>query len=339
MKKVLGIALVLALAAMLIPSAVFAADPCNMVINWAGGAGLTTGTVTAGSTLATTNFTVLGNNINGTFTADYSVGGGEYGANKYSTSMFTGLNDGVISFNTLRGALGYTNSGDLDPGGNNSYSFIGAGAWNQQGTQFTTGTGTVAMKMSLTALSANEPFHGTDTSLKTNTYYSGVNYPAVGPNDHNFQATGTSAFSIIQSLTAANGNYATVNAAGNGSAYLDCIMDRAGNPNKSTYVGGYALSGAENFAWGQDFGASNGSGLLTIQGGGHTLVQLFDLTQTGADPATSWFASTGIQSNVGSGRQATGTGAAGSCTINQNVGWNTATLGAFTYNRATIQSQ
>jgi hypothetical protein len=329
MKKLIGIVVVLALAVMLVPSAVFAADPCDVVIQWAGAGGSTTGTVTAGSTLATTNFQVIGNNINGTFEALYKVNdpGVQGTGNSYLCKMNTSLTDGAISLNTLRGALGYTNGGDPEPGGFSSYSFVGAGTWNQTGTQFTTGTGTVSMKMQNYTGAAMQQHTGWDTSLVDNNYAANQGWPT-------FSATGTSAFSMIQSLVAADGDFAAGSAAGNGSATWDCIGSTAG---RTAAMCGGPLSGY-NFPEFQDFHGTSGSGLLTLQGSGHSSVNLTDLSATGGNPATSFFTSTGTLSIVGTGLQATGTGAAGSCTINQNVGWNTATLGAFTYNKAIINS-
>jgi hypothetical protein len=330
MKKFIGIALVLALAVMLMPGAVFADDPCTTVINWSGGGGLITGSVTAGSTLATTNFMVLGNNINGQFVANYTgIGGGPYGGSSYNSKMDVGLTNGAIEYQTVRGAFGYTNGGDPENGGFSSYSFVGSGAWNQNMTQFTTGTGAVSMK-TCTSTSAPITKHtGVDTSLVDNTY------GWVGTNQHNFQATGTSAFSIIRQLTAANTDFSSVSAVGTGDAYLDNIGSKAG---RTASMCGGPLSGYD-FSWGQDFGANNGSGLLTVQGKGSNSVTLTDLSATGINPATSWFASTGTLSIVGSGLKATGTGTSGSCTINQNVGWNSPAYGAFTYNKAIINSQ
>lgn len=327
MKKILAISLlVVALAVMLIPSAVFADDPCDVVIQWAGGAGLTTGTVTAGSTLATTNFTVLGNNINGQFVANYTgIGGGPYGGASYTTKMDTSLTDGCIAYQTVRGAFGYTNGGVLEPGGFSTYSFVGAGTW--VGNSFATGTGAVSMTMGATTSGPITTFTGVDTSLIDNNYALNQGWPT-------FSATGTSAFSMIQSLVAADGSFATGSATGNGSATWDCIGSQAG---RTAAMCGGPLSGY-NFPEFQDFHGTSGSGLLTLQGSGNSSVNLTDLSATGGNPATSFFTSTGTLSIVGSGLQATGTGAAGSCTINQNVGWNTATLGAFTYNRAIINS-
>jgi hypothetical protein len=326
MKKLIGIALVLALAVMLVPSAVFAADPVAVVINWAGGGGLTTGTVTAGSTLATTNFTVLGNNVNGQFNANYTgLGGGPYTGATYTTKMNTSLTDGCIAYQTVRGAFGYTNGNQLEPGGFSTYSFVGAGTWT--GQTFATGTGAVSMKMGATTGGPITTNTGVNTELLDNNYALNQGWPT-------FSATGTSAFSMIQSLAAADGDFATGSAVGNGSATWDCI----GSTAQRTYamVGG-PLSGY-NFAEFQDFHGTSGSGILTLQGSGNNSVNLTDLTATGGNPATSSFNSTGTLTVVGSGLQVTGTGSAGSATINQNVGWNTATLGAFTYNRAIINS-
>jgi len=328
LKKLLTIAAVLVLAVMLMPCAVFAGDPTSVVVNW-NGAGTVEGTVVGGTTLATTTFTSLGlaSNI-GQFNANYNVGGGPYGGNSYTSSIDAQVVNGYISDSTMRGAFGKTNGGDDEPGGFSSYSFIGSGVINPDQT-ITLGTGSVSMKTK-TATNAPITKHtGVDTSLVDNTY------SYVGTNQHNYQATDCSAFTIVRQLAAADGDYALVGAVGNGSAYLDNIGSKAG---RTAAMCGGPLSGYD-FSWGQDFGASSGSGLLTIQGVGHDSVNLTSLTATGGNPATSHFNSTGTLSIVGSGLKATGTGAAGSATINQNVGWNTATLGAFTYNQAIINSQ
>jgi hypothetical protein len=327
MKKLIGIAVVLALAVMLVPGAVFAGDPTSVVVNWSGGSGLTTGTVTAGNTLATTTFQVLGNNINGQFNANYTgIGGGPYSGASYTTKMNTSLTNGCIAYQTVRGAFGYTNGNQLEPGGFSTYSFVGAGTWT--GQTFATGTGAVSMKMGATTDAPVTTNTGVNTMLLDNNYALDQGWPT-------FSATGTSAFSMIQSLVAADGDFATGSATGNGSATWDCIGSTAG---RTAAMCGGPLSGY-NFPEFQDFHGTSGSGLLTLQGSGNSSVNLTDLSATGGNPATSFFTSTGTLSIVGSGLQATGTGAAGTCTINQNVGWNTATLGAFTYNRAIINSQ
>jgi hypothetical protein len=246
--------------------------------------------------------------------------------------MNVGLTDGAIEYQTVRGAFGYTNGGDLEPGGFSSYSFIGVGAWdytNPSNPVFYTGTGAVSMK-TCTSTSAPITKHtGVDTSLVDNTY------SFVGSTQHNYQVAGASAFSIIRQLTAADGDYAAVGAVGTGDAYLDNIGSKAG---RTSAMCGGPLPGYD-FSWGQDFGANNGFGVLTIAGAGNNSVTLTDLTLTGGDPTTSSFSSTGLLSIVGSGLKVTGTGAPGSATMTQNVGWNSTTYGAFTYNKAIINSQ
>lgn len=325
MKKIFGIALVLAvLTTLCFGSVALAADPTNVNVTWSG-TGAVGGTVTAGSTLATTNWSSVGNAISGTFTAHYEVRNpgdvSAKGSNHYTTSMDAQVSDGGwIDYYTTRGTLGSVAQGDASPhpGGNQSYSYVEA-----------YGTGSSAVMTTRSAVSAflnASSGHSRGIADLTRTQPSAYSGPALG-----YTVTNASSFLIIRTLTASDGTYTGIGASGSGDARLYNIASVA--DTASSFCGGHPSAGEWHTHY-QAFSADNGAGILQIQGLGNNSVTLTSLAHTNGDPATSSFASNGTLTIVGSGLRATGANAV----ISQFVGWDSATYGAFNYNQTPIQS-
>lgn len=322
MKRIFGIALVLAVLAVLsFGSVALAGDPIDVDITWGGGtvdaggypvdygAGWVSGTVTAGNTLATTNFSTAGSSILGQFTAGYNVGGGPYGGNSYNTSMDAEVaGGGMIEFFTIRGALGYTGSGTLEPGGQQSYSYV----YSSDGT---------ASLANRTSTGATFKTHtGWDAGLLDNTY---------GWEGENFRVSGTS-YEIIRQMIAGNGNYVEAWATGTGTAGLDTgaqqVSDSRTNQADLAYRSGY------NFGWNQEFTAT-GTGQLILTAFGSNQAFMYDVSNTGADPGTSggsWSGTLSVTSGstylAGQGLTATGDGTFGSAALQIITGFVSGTL-------------
>jgi hypothetical protein len=308
LRKGFGIAVVLALAMMLVPGAVFAGDPINVSTTWSG-SGSVGGTVTAGSTLATTNWGSTGNIISGTFTANYNVGGGPYGGNSYTTSIDADVaNGGWIQFATTRGALGYTGGGTDELGGQQSYSYVFSS------------DGTASMSTRTAADAVFTKHTGVNTGLLDNTY---------GWVSENFRVSGTS-YQILREMLAANGNFVQASAIGSGTAALDTgaqrIADSRTNQADLAYRSGY------NFGWNQDFTAT-GTGQLVLTAVGSNQVFMYNISNTGADPGTSggsWNGALSITSGTtylaGQGLTATGNGTLGSAALQIITGFVSGTL-------------
>jgi len=269
-----------------------AGDSSNISITW-DGSGSVGGTFTAGSTLAITNWRSAGTLINGTFTANYNVGGGPYGGNSYIASIDASVTGGgFIEFYTIRGALGYTSGGNLEPGGQFSYSYIAS-------------TDIASMKTRTSANAVFNKFTGTNTGLFDQTY------GWVGPNEHNFFASGT--YVVIRRVVASNGNYAEAYATGSGTASLDVGCARANGLDKDN-VANLAYESGYLFGWNQDFNAT-GTGQLILTGVGSNQVVFYNISQTNPVPGTCYGSWTGVLSVVGSGLQTTGTGTFGSAAL------------------------
>jgi len=299
----------LALAAtVLFAGTALAGDPTDVNITWSG-TGSVGGTVTAGSTLATTNWQSVGNSISGTFTANYNVGGGPYGGNSYNTSINAQVaNGGCIEFYTTRGALGYTGGGTNELGGQRSYSYV------------FTSDGTASMATRTAANAVFTKHTGVDTGLLDNTY---------GWVSENFRVSGTS-YAILREMRAANGNFVQANAIGSGTAALDCgaqrISDSRTNQADLAYRSGY------NFGWNQDFTAT-GTGTLILTAVGSNEVFMYSISNTGADPGTSrgwWNGVLSITSGdtylAGQGLTAKGYGTLGSAALQIVAGFVNGTL-------------
>ena len=291
--------------------AVAAGDPFTMDVTWEG-TGSVGGTVVAGSTLATTNWSSFGNFIKGQFSANYDVGGGPYGGNSFYTSISAQvLNGGWIEFLTTRGALGYTGGGTSELGGQKSYSYVYSS------------DGAASMKMSTSTGAVFSKYTGWDAGLLDNTY------GWVGPNQNNFTASG-SRYVIIRRMEASNGNFVGVYATGSGTATLDTgaqkVSDSRYNQADLAYRSGY------NFNWNQDFTAT-GTGQLILTAVGSNQVFIYDISNTGADPGSSWGSWTGVLQVTGGdtylagkGLTAIGNGALGSAFLQMVTGFNGGTL-------------
>jgi hypothetical protein len=272
MKKILGIALVLALAVMLMPSAVFAADPPPTTVDviWGGGsvdaggypvnygAGWISGTVAPPS--ATTTFQSGGDQIMGRYKAAYKPGAGDLGnANIYTTSLEASVVDGTIAFDTVREAYGYLNSKPA-PGGEESYSFIGTGYFDA-GNNWVPMSGSASMAMRSETWDYKALWTGGNDNIVDNTYSTGEKALTFL---HNFSASGV--YTMTDVMNASSGAFAQVQAVGNGTALLDC---GASSASQDTATVAY-LSGS-NYGWNQDFNAT-GSGTFLVGGVGNTEV-------------------------------------------------------------------
>jgi len=120
MKKILGIALVLALAVMLVPGIALADDPTVTTVNIvAGSSGVVTGTVTAKD--AKTTFTAAGTNMQGNFYAKDSNNNAAYGIDDFTTNLKAQTSQGYIEYRTDRLTSGTAFYGAP---GQASYSFV-----------------------------------------------------------------------------------------------------------------------------------------------------------------------------------------------------------------------
>lgn len=133
MKKIFGIALVLAVVASLtFGSVALADDPTEVTVTWGGGsfdaggypvnygAGYIGATVTAGDD-ATSTFSTAGNAILGQFTAkDWNDASTGYGVDQFNTSFSADASDGMAQITTTR------DDSHAGPVGQFSYNFVSA---------------------------------------------------------------------------------------------------------------------------------------------------------------------------------------------------------------------
>jgi len=164
MKKIFGIALVLAVLAVLSLGSVALADPpTDVTITWGGGlvdsggyptdygAGWVSATVTAGDD-ATTTFSTTGNAILGQFTArDFNDDSTMYFVDKFTTSFSADVTDGYATISTERTdfAAGWDEAGPpymYGYAGEHSYNYVGAsggaahlsvGSWSNYASMYT----------------------------------------------------------------------------------------------------------------------------------------------------------------------------------------------------------
>lgn len=207
MKKLIGIALVLALAAMLVPSAVFAGDPTELNMSWSGAGNVST-TFTAGND-AIHSFATFGlNGISGTFNAkDLNDNPYTYNVDSTNSYLTSHVIDGWTLYQVDRtdSKTSYCQPGQL------SYSYIQAyGGW----AEMAMGSQTNYAKM-------------------TNDTYTPGGAPPNTTSGKNFEANATSY--ILQQWIGAGGtpstptsNCAGFTAQGNGTALIDTMCSEAG---------------------------------------------------------------------------------------------------------------
>lgn len=157
LKKLLVLIALLVVASMLIPSAVFAADPTSMVVNWSGG-GVVNGTFTNKND-ATYSFNVNANGASGTFTANglndnpfsYNVdssnayikcsvsGGGFTNFIAQRTDSYSGMygSAGQLAYSSILADIG---SAEMATGSSNNYAQMVNGTygkpWTTNGANF-----------------------------------------------------------------------------------------------------------------------------------------------------------------------------------------------------------
>jgi len=284
MKKLIGIALVVALMASLCFGSVALAydPPTTVTVDWGdGGTGYGSGwigtTVTAGDD-ATTTFSSGGSLIKGSFTAtdwndDTDVHGLTYGVDNFTTNLRGSVTDigsgwGFIEFQTDR-----TDSGPYGPPGQSSYTYVGVND----------GSATLQNR-SVTNYAYmgdwNFGWHNNDHITVTGaTYYTLNRYMSSVP-----YAGGT--------LTS---NFAALSAWGTGDVDLDCMMSKASAGQVQLGWGGGCYTNAD--------ASFTGSGQLTLTGVGNNQVTFNNISQTNPNPGPSGGSWTGIPTIVGSGLQ------------------------------------
>lgn len=237
MKKLIGIALMLALAATLCFSSVaLADDPDDVVnVNWSG-SGLVGGSVTAGDD-ATTTFQTSGASISGSFAAtDLNNNPYNYGVDNFNTNINATVVDGIIQYQTDRTdsyAPMYGSAGQL------SYSEV----W------VIGGSGSMA------------------TGSQTN--YAGMTDGTYGsqlPGGHNIVANASSYY-LERYVRAGDGDNAYVWAQGDGQATLGCMSSEMS-------AGGVRLGRGCGCYTDANFTATGTSGLFEVRGTGTNSVSL-----------------------------------------------------------------
>lgn len=209
MKKLIGIALVLALAVMLMPGAVFADDPATVTIDWGDGTvtapgsgwtgGYGTGWINVGVNTgdASAGFTTGGDSIRGSYTAtDSNNNPYSYGVDNFSSYLNAGVANGYINTGCNRDS---SYAGMYGNAGQSSYSFVQAYG------------GTASM------------------AYRSTTNFAGMvdgSYKYQLPGGHNIVADASSYF-MNRSINDGRGNLASTNAAGSGTATLDCMSAEA----------------------------------------------------------------------------------------------------------------
>ena len=209
MKKLIGIALVVALAVMLMPSAVFAWDPVEINGSWSG-TGSFDQWIDAGGD-AYTEFHTSGAVISGQFAGQY-VENTSYpymDCNTWSTYANARVTDGGIEYWTNR-----TDSyeGSYGPSGQSSYSLLTAYG----------GTGEMAMG-SWTNYASQKDCLYSSTGQK-------LGVPVRTSGGHHFEANATDYF-MMHNISAPDGDWAYVRALGSGTAALDCMNNEMGADN------------------------------------------------------------------------------------------------------------
>lgn len=260
MKKVIGIALVLALAVMLMPSAVFADDPTEVDITWGGGTydaggypvdfgvGHISATVTAGAD-ATTTFSTGADQIQGQFWAqDSNDASTLYGIDAFTTNLKASVTDvtsglGSITYETTR--LGsYVPS--YGAPGQYSSSYVGV----QDGTGYL----------------ANQSWTNYAQMRDYNYSFNGAGQvPNIG-------ATNAALYEIDRYIEGSTGDYGEVYALGSGSAHLNCVGSEIGSGTKSYSQTGLGTLCNYPSPRPAGFSATGGSGFFQVLAGGHNSV-------------------------------------------------------------------
>lgn len=253
MKKLLLGGLVLAFAvAMAIPSAVFAEDPVEVNMNWAGTSGAVGYEQTSGDD-AYVNFSTVGSAYSGHFASQY-VENTAYpymGVNTFQSYLNASVTNGGITYWTDR-----TDSyGSYGAAGQTSYSQLLASG----------GTGEMAMG-SWTNFASQKDCLYSSTGTK-------LGVPVRTSGGHHFEADATNYF-MVHDITAPDGDWAYVTASGSGIADLDCMSNELGASSLRLGWGCGCYTDADFYA--------SGSGSFEAYGQGTNSVSSAYGTVTGA---------------------------------------------------------
>lgn len=218
MKKILAISLVLALAAMLVPSIVFADGPTEISTDWTGG-GSVGGVVTSGND-STASFFTGGDFISGSFRAKDS-NDNPYTYNVDTTQAFINAQVGDLGSDDLPGVIQFQmNRTDSlasmygDPG---QSSFSQLVVYN--------GSGAMATGSWTNFANEKDPLYSSTGQIL------GIPWRTSG--GHNFEAN-ASYFDIVKQIDSSDADVAYVNAYGSGSAWLDCMCSEMGSEKWGT---------------------------------------------------------------------------------------------------------
>lgn len=258
----------LALAVMLVPSAVFADDPSTVVIDWgsgviptpgagwsgSAGVGYVQATVVAGDD-STTNFQTAGI-ILGTFKAtDKNDNPYTYGVDTFTSELRGEVENGFIDYTTSRN----DSCGSYGPPGQESHSFVGVvNGWGAMAT----GTNNDYAKL-------QDALYGL-THLRT---VNGVNIEANAVD-----------YEIMRELDANNGDRAYAYGTGTGLAQLYCLNAEAWNTGSRHLRLGYGCGCAPYPAYVEYHAV--GAGTFETYIDGTSLATLNNLTTTGATSFT-----------------------------------------------------
>jgi hypothetical protein len=267
MKKVLGIALVLALAVMLVPGAVFADPPFEPVaidMDWSSGDGSSatvTYTMVAGDD-GKSSFYTTGSGLCGAYNADYTKGPYDYMEVNTLVSTIDAQcrTAGLISFSTSRDDC----YGGWSPAGQTSYSFVGSGI--QTGNTFVYGAGEVSMlTRTQTWLNGLADYvysfpYADPTRYRENR----VSNPGFVSDGGVLEAKGCTNYTIIQNVANPNDGdrYFQADAVGSGNARLACRNGDA----EYQYIPGDVKLGQNVGVTKSDFTASGNGGTFTLSG-------------------------------------------------------------------------
>lgn len=233
MKKLVGIALIVAVALTLcLGTVAMAADPVDVNMNWSGSGSVGT-TVTAGND-GVIQFATGGTGISGTFTAR------DWNDNPYAYNVDT--IQSYLDANVTEGSIWY------QAGRTDSYAPMYGPAGQQSGAFVGTSDGSAAM------------------AVRTTTNYAKLIDPTYKyqlPGGHNITVDG-SLYAIERWVSDSQGNYGSIFANGSGSAVLDCMVSEAfGTGIRFGWGGGCYTDASYN---------ATGSGYFNVTGVGNSSV-------------------------------------------------------------------
>lgn len=268
---------------MVVPSAVFAADPTTLTVNW-GGSGVVTGSGVVGNDAAY-NFATSGSAVGGNFNVVAS-NDNPYGYNVGTSSSY-------IDADVANGSIFYeanrtdSYSGMYGLAGQTAASFVGTdgvgematGAWNNYASM------------------VNGTYGKPHTSGGYNYQAVGTNYliaSYIGIGDAAINGNGSPVFS-------STGNYAVLSSVGNGSSKINDMTNQMYGNSLAFGQGGGCYTNAN--------GVMTGSGQFAVQGYGTNGIQsaLGSYALSGAGSNLNIVA-TGNTVNYGSGITTTGSG-------------------------------